>query len=169
MSDEKNLSPQQKEYVEKLKNAKMVLDAVNQQRKESIVTLKRKNADLQDSDKMTMEFLGTAAAVDTVRTMSNALNSTCQALDSHDKVIDMLINDLIGSMNTMRKMQEAMYELSASEETVLRALMAKGIVTEDELKVAYSALCKESAAQTACGSCPGSGCDSCPATPPDMS
>jgi hypothetical protein len=164
MSDEKNVSPQQKEYMDKLKNAKVVLDAVNQQRKQSIEGLRRSNQSLQDNEKMTMESLGTAAAVDIVRTMSTALNASFQALESHDKIIDMLNNDLVGSMNQVRKMQEALYELSASEETALRAMMKKSLLTEDELRAAYTELVSEVKTQTSCGDCK-SDCNACPSSP----
>jgi hypothetical protein len=128
---------------------------LEQQRKGAVASLDKKVNSLLDSvDKLTRPTLegedAPAVLANTLREIIQSLNSVHFALEAHDKLIDMIIQDLIGTVEQVQGSAQGLLHTSMMSQVMLTTLMDKGLITEEELKATHTkvaALAKESMAK----------------------
>jgi hypothetical protein len=136
-------------------STKIVLDTLQQQRKGSLAALESVVDRLvKDTDKLTKPSLESensgAILANTLRELIKCLSSTQLALDSHDKLMDMLINDLTSTITQLNGTTQGLLHTSMMAQTMLSTMIKKGVVTEDELKETHTevaAMARESFAK----------------------
>jgi len=116
-----------------MRDAQMVLEALNQQRKGAIEKLGERTQTLLDSGKLNVEHLENADLVNALREIVQSVNSALLALSSHDKLIDLLIRDLTGTHSLASTMQEGVIQASFAVEAIAGVLLEKGVVTQEDL------------------------------------
>lgn len=133
----------QEEMQRRMQQAKEVLDAVNKQRATGLTELKDRVANLSDNENLTVDKVGNAATVDALRSLVRTVEAVFKTVDAQNKIVDMVISDLSGTVNGMRQMQQMVFGLGESAEVVVHALLKNGLLTEQQLQEAYQAVNKE--------------------------
>ena len=123
----------QKAMQEMAQKSRMILEALNQQRKGAVNKLEERIQGLLDSNKLNVEHLKNPELVNTLREIVQSLNSALLALSSHDKLIDLLIRDLTGTYTLTQNLQEGTVQTSLALEAVAGVLLEKELVTQEEL------------------------------------
>jgi len=123
--------------------SKVVLASIQKQRKGALEVLTKKVEGLfQSTDKLTRPSLegedGPRILANTLRELIVSLNSVHAVIDSHDKLVDMIINDMMGMVDQLQSTTEGLLHTSMMAEVVMKTLLGKGIFSEVELKQTHS-------------------------------
>lgn len=131
-----------KEKTKTLEQEQMIFNALQNQRKGALSELEKKaNSLLEETSKLTKPELeserGASVLANTLRELITAINSTQLVLDAHDKFVDMIVQDLGAAVQQTQGNMNGMLQISMKLETIVKAIMDKGLVTEEELGKAY--------------------------------
>lgn len=137
--DQNRVDEMMKEAQSQMEKSQMVLQALHNQRKGALAELEKKaNNLLNDTSNLTKPNLdgedSSKILANTLRELIASINSTQLVLDSHDKLVDMIINDLGGALDQINGTGNGLLQTSMMAETLVQTLLSKGVVTEDELK-----------------------------------
>ena len=143
--DKQELDRRMKEAEQQMQQAQQLIDKLNQQKQAALAALeKRVDSLLEDTDKITVPALaeeeGNKTVANTLRGLISSTNSTLLILDSQNQFIDMLVNDLGATAEKLAKATQGLMYTSMTSEVVLRTLLDKSIVSEEELKATQQKL-----------------------------
>lgn len=146
--DQKRVEEMMKGAENQMEKGQIVLQALQNQRKGALKELERKaNNLLNDASQLTKPNLEGEESgkilANTLREIVTSVNSVQLTLDAHDKLIDMLINDLGGMLDQLNGTTNGLIQTSMMVEVMLKTLMDKGIFTEDELKEAHKVVAQK--------------------------
>jgi hypothetical protein len=125
-----------------MEQAQMVFKALQQQRKGALLELEKRAEKLLDgTDKLTKPELegeeGAKILANILREVVSAINSAHIALDTHDKLLDMLIQDLGKVVDQAQAATNGLLHVSVMSEVMMQVLLSKDIFTEEDLKEAH--------------------------------
>lgn len=126
---------------EELEKMARELQMLNEQRAGSIKSLKERLAKLLANDKLNVSNMS-AVSVELHRDAGFALNSACQALEAHDRLVDMLVHDLTQVIQTQDRIAGHALQTSAYVQTILAILKKKGLTDDNELQAVWDNLSK---------------------------
>lgn len=127
-----------KEQMEKLARD---LALVNEQRGGAIKSLRERLSDVLSNENVSVANMS-QHTVKALRDLAYSLNSACQALDAHDKLMDMVIHDVTEVIQIHDKMAGVVVQTSAYTQTLLALLKKKGFTTDEELQQTWNELSK---------------------------
>lgn len=133
-----------KQEVNPMAEALRELEQVNTQRKTSLEMLKNKVQSLLDNDKINAQNMA-PATVGVLRDTVSATNLILSGLEAHDKLLDMAINDIVGTITSLSEMERHLFESSALVQGIFEALQQKGVLTREDVKTAWDSLVKSHA------------------------
>jgi hypothetical protein len=116
-----------------MEQSKVVLDALNQQRKGGLIKLEQRVSDLMDKS-ITADNLDNPSLVDTLRGVIQAVNSALLVMNSHDKLIDALMNEVVRLFSLSEESASGAMQASFASEVVGSLLLEKGVFTAEELE-----------------------------------
>lgn len=130
-----------KEAEQQIQQAQDVLNKLNQQKQQALSALeKRVDSLLEDTKKLTAPSLageeGPRTTANVLRELISAANSTLLIVDSQNRLIDMLVNDLGATVEKLGSIGQGFMYTSMTSEVMLRTLLDKGVFSEEELKAA---------------------------------
>jgi alkylhydroperoxidase/carboxymuconolactone decarboxylase family protein YurZ len=132
-----------------MEQGKIALQTLNKQRKGAIDNLEKKTESILDKvKKFTKPHFkgedGPATLANSLRELAQIANSTHLALESHDKLVDMIIGDLIGVVEQTQSLTTGLLQTSVMTEVMMRTCIDKELFTREELNESH----KKVAAQT---------------------
>ncbi len=136
--DEK-LSEEYKQVMEGRKK----LEELTINRRVSLNTLKVKVEDLLENDGLHVADTVTKEHVSALRDIRKALGAVLTSIESSDKLLDMLMNDVPQMTGMIGEIRDTSWLSSAHLQTLLGLLVKKEIISDEEMKEEWKVLVKE--------------------------
>jgi hypothetical protein len=117
----------------KVEDAQVVFNALNQQRKGSILKLEERVSSLMDGS-INIDNLEKPQLVNVLREMAQSMNSALLALSSHDKLIDTLLNELVRVFSMAESGADGSMQAAFAIEVIGNLLLNKEVVSKEEIE-----------------------------------
>lgn len=128
--------------LQQLRNAQNILKDVTEKRKKSVEKLGDIVDQLDDSDRMNADHMQ-PAYLEVLRDVRRGISETLTALEAHDRLLDMITNDLVGIVDNGEQHAEATQRNTIVLQSLIVGLMDKGALTTEEFKAAQTKVITE--------------------------